>query len=116
MGPVSTVSVKVRGVPTRSEQVVASADKGAVVKALGSRSREAEMVPGHLQTVVALPVVVVGVRVVEAPVGDAYIYVLSREGRVGNVQTQSSLHTVRAGIETGVVALRRRYTVRDAVF
>ena len=117
VGAVGAVAVEVRRVALGGEEVTMAADEGAVVEALRSGACQAEMVPCHIQAeVVAGHVVVVGVRIVEAPVGDADVDIFAGEGGVrGPFQAEAVLHAVRAGVEARTVALLLGNLVRDAV-
>ena len=95
-------------------------DKRSIVEtfaiALVSRrgTRELEVIPGHLQTQIACACIVVGVRIVEAPVGDADIHTLAVVSEVID-DAETLVYTVGAGVETVLVAFGGGNGMRDAV-
>ena len=117
MGAMGSVAVEVRGVALGIQQGQTAADEGAIVKAVRCWPGETEVVPRHIQAeVVSFDVVVVGVGIVETPVGDADIYALAvEEGVDGAFQPPTLLHTVGAGVEARVVAFYLGNGVRDTV-
>ena len=104
MGTMGGITIEAEGVALRGDEVVAVGVFGAVVKACRCGSSHAELVPGLQDTAVVLAiVVVVGVRVVETPVGDADKNTLAG---VGLGQPETAVHTVGAGIVARFVQQR----------
>ena len=74
---------------------------GTIVIPLWGGSFKSELVPSTQQAaIVGTVVVVVGVLVVESPVGDAYQHILAC---VGAGESESLLHTVGTGVDTCAV-------------
>ena len=74
---------------------------GTIVIPLGSGAFKSELVPSAQQTaIVGTVVVVVGMLVIESPIGDAYQHILAC---IGAGQSETLLYTIGTGVDTCAV-------------